>query len=309
MPGEETPVKSSGAAIFFTCSECGKILKTKAELAGKKIRCTQCARPTLVPQETFKEPPVFAKSKWWLFLAVGGAGALAALVVGALTVWLWHAPGNDTRDKQQDAVANSVDEDIGTYESKLKPDIDKVKAGETNQIDARSYVAAGVLVVDKDLRALEGLTTLRLLNLDGTSVSNKGLKYVARVTSLVDLSLTNTLVDGAGLGELAPLINLEVLRLDGLQLSAAGLAHLKALPRLRRLSLYKTPTNDVCVEQLQGLSCLEWISLDETDISNDGLRRLAGLSKLKTVKVWNTKVNAAGKEEFQRLRPDVTVHD
>lgn len=305
MSGEETPVKPT--VISFACSACGKVLKAKADLAGKKIKCPQCACLMLVPQTIFSEPFVLAKGSRLLFPAVAGALALTVLAVCALTAWLWLALGRDSRDKQ-DTVAKTDDDDIGTYESKLKPAIDKVKAGETNHIDARSYVQAGVLIVDKDLRALDGLTTLKLLNLDGTSIGNKGLKYVARVTNLDDLSLTNTLVDDAGLAELAPLTNLEILRLDCLPITEGGLAHLKALPKLRRLSLYKTPTNDAGLLQLRSLSGLEWLSLDETEITSDGLHNLADLPKLKTIKIWNTRVTPAARQEFQRIRPDVTVH-
>jgi hypothetical protein len=37
------------AAISFPCSECGKTLKARAELAGKKVKCPGCGRPVHVP--------------------------------------------------------------------------------------------------------------------------------------------------------------------------------------------------------------------------------------------------------------------
>jgi eukaryotic-like serine/threonine-protein kinase len=35
--------------IAFACSACGKSLKARAELAGKKVKCLQCDKPVLVP--------------------------------------------------------------------------------------------------------------------------------------------------------------------------------------------------------------------------------------------------------------------
>ena len=35
--------------IPFACSACGKKFKAPAELAGKKIKCRQCGKPTIVP--------------------------------------------------------------------------------------------------------------------------------------------------------------------------------------------------------------------------------------------------------------------
>jgi RNA polymerase sigma-70 factor (ECF subfamily) len=37
------------AAVSFPCPGCGKPLKAKAALAGKKVKCPQCGRPVLVP--------------------------------------------------------------------------------------------------------------------------------------------------------------------------------------------------------------------------------------------------------------------
>jgi hypothetical protein len=37
------------AAIDFSCSGCGKNLKARAALAGKKVRCPQCGQATPIP--------------------------------------------------------------------------------------------------------------------------------------------------------------------------------------------------------------------------------------------------------------------
>jgi hypothetical protein len=36
--------------VLFTCAACGKPLKARGELAGKKVKCTQCGEPVPVPQ-------------------------------------------------------------------------------------------------------------------------------------------------------------------------------------------------------------------------------------------------------------------
>ena len=35
--------------IVFSCSDCGRMLKVKPELAGKKVKCLQCGKAVLVP--------------------------------------------------------------------------------------------------------------------------------------------------------------------------------------------------------------------------------------------------------------------
>jgi DNA-directed RNA polymerase subunit RPC12/RpoP len=38
------------ATVAFACADCGKRLKSKAEMAGKKIKCPQCGSVAVVPR-------------------------------------------------------------------------------------------------------------------------------------------------------------------------------------------------------------------------------------------------------------------
>jgi DNA-directed RNA polymerase subunit RPC12/RpoP len=42
----------TGTLVAFVCSGCGKRLKSRAELAGKTIKCPQCSKPVIVPAIT-----------------------------------------------------------------------------------------------------------------------------------------------------------------------------------------------------------------------------------------------------------------
>jgi serine/threonine protein kinase/predicted RNA-binding Zn-ribbon protein involved in translation (DUF1610 family) len=55
---EESPASTKAAgdgaeiaagSVTFTCPECGKRLKTRAELAGKSVKCPECGKPVGVP--------------------------------------------------------------------------------------------------------------------------------------------------------------------------------------------------------------------------------------------------------------------
>ena len=43
------PTAVAASPISFQCSACGKNLRAKAELSGKKVKCTQCAQAVAVP--------------------------------------------------------------------------------------------------------------------------------------------------------------------------------------------------------------------------------------------------------------------
>ena len=53
----DTPAELAAAPspISFHCGSCGKHLKAKAELAGKKVKCSECGQPVLVPEHTAGE--------------------------------------------------------------------------------------------------------------------------------------------------------------------------------------------------------------------------------------------------------------
>ncbi len=48
-PDERATAEAGANTVLFPCSECGKKLKVKAELVGKKVKCTQCGTAVLVP--------------------------------------------------------------------------------------------------------------------------------------------------------------------------------------------------------------------------------------------------------------------
>jgi hypothetical protein len=48
-PAHPTRPEAAGS-VSFSCSDCGKPLKTRADLASKKIKCPQCGQAQVVPQ-------------------------------------------------------------------------------------------------------------------------------------------------------------------------------------------------------------------------------------------------------------------
>jgi ribosomal protein S27E len=49
-PAPESKAKREQSEFLSAkCSECNKTLKTKADLAGKKVRCPGCGKAVLVP--------------------------------------------------------------------------------------------------------------------------------------------------------------------------------------------------------------------------------------------------------------------
>ncbi len=81
---------------------------------------------------------------------------------------------------------------------------------------------------------------IRVLDLSGTAVGDRGLATVGQFTNLARLYLSRAHVTDAGLTHLAGLDELEYLNLYGTQISDQGLATLAELPKLNRLYLWET---------------------------------------------------------------------
>ncbi len=88
-------------------------------------------------------------------------------------------------------------------------------------------------VTDKGIRLLAGLKDLEVLGLYGTGVTDRGVAEIAKLKKLRILDLSGTRVTDAGIARLAALDKLERLDLTGTRVSErAGSALKKQLPRL-----------------------------------------------------------------------------
>jgi dipeptidyl aminopeptidase/acylaminoacyl peptidase len=98
---------------------------------------------------------------------------------------------------------------------------------------------------------LKGLTNLKILDLNGTKVTDKGLVQLQGLAELWLLNLNNAEVTDAGLMHLKGLTNLEHLLLGGTEIKDAGLVHLRGLTQLRELGLKHTQVTEEGVKNLQ----------------------------------------------------------
>jgi WD domain, G-beta repeat len=61
IPSSPKPAESPPATISFSCSNCGKGLKAKAQSAGKNVTCPHCGQATHVPESSAGESASRAK--------------------------------------------------------------------------------------------------------------------------------------------------------------------------------------------------------------------------------------------------------
>ena len=138
------------------------------------------------------------------------------------------------------------------------------------------------------------------VNFDAATELGENLRLLHELPDVEEVSLSNPLMDDAGLAELAGLPRLRELNLFNSRVSDAGLKHLKTLPSLRRVPMGMTQVTDRGLVHLKDLTQLEYVGLRGNQVTDAGLVHLKNLTNLTGLYLGETKVTDAG---LVHLRP------
>ncbi len=143
-------------------------------------------------------------------------------------------------------------------------------------------ILLGQGVTNQALMNLRGLN-VQFLNLDGTRITNSGLKYLTEVKGLRVLRLGSADLTDTALERIRNLSELESLDLERANVRGTGLRHLQSLKNLRALVL-GPGIEEGKLKYLNGLSHLEELDLRACwQITSDDLAHLRKLKNLKRV--------------------------
>jgi hypothetical protein len=137
-------------------------------------------------------------------------------------------------------------------------------------------------MTDAMLADVAGLEAISALHLAGSrSVTDDGLRHLARLPHLRHLDLGGTPVTDRGLAMLAEVPNLETLSLESTRVTDAGMPHLAACHRLHSVNLAMTQTGDGALRALAGKSRLRHLRTGN-GVTDAGLPLLHELPVFKT---------------------------
>ncbi len=117
---------------------------------------------------------------------------------------------------------------------------------------------------------------------------------------VIEVTLQGTKVTDTGLKELAPLKNLTTLILQATKVTDSGLKELAHLKNLTTLHLQATPITDAGLKELAPLKNLTTLMMVGLKVTDAGLKELATLRNATHV---HPRVQALGREVGQRARP------
>ncbi len=186
------------------------------------------------------------------------------------------------------------------------------------------YVEFPQSLKDDDLRNLQNLTKLRNLRLG--NVTDDGVAYAARLTSVRSLDFSRSKVTDRTLLILSNFSKLKELNLCGTQITDLGLTHIGKLNRLQMINLSNTEVTDIglasisnltnlksidlenCIRfQDAGLVCLRllsslrWLNLNNSRLGDAGLTHLRGLKTIRALRLGSTLITDLGAEHLSDL--------
>jgi hypothetical protein len=155
-----------------------------------------------------------------------------------------------------------------------------------------------------ELRCLHNLTSLRLLDADGT---DSKLESAAAIQSLKTLEVHGGQVTDDGVATLTQLAKLEVVDLSGTGVTDAGVQHLHEFPRLREVNVASTAVDDIGVRYVAMCTGIETVILAKTAVTDAALNVLGRLPHLRVLDLASTRVSPRGIASFRASTPTVHV--
>mgnify|MGYP002777989176 CR=1 FL=1 len=208
---------------------------------------------------------------------------------------------------------------------RLKPEIKHQDDDESKPIVGLNFIDGKLTDLDlAHLRTLKGLKELDLA--ENEDITDAGLSYIAGLTDLEILDLSDTEITGAGLAslkgmkklkrlvlpykpfsakDLAPLAQFTELESCSIDLNTETVEKLQILsncPKLKALNLpYRPLPREVytALGKMTSLESLILLSDDKQKVTDADLALLKGLTNLQTLSMPRAEVSAAGLENFK----------
>jgi hypothetical protein len=158
---------------------------------------------------------------------------------------------------------------------------------------------------DDLLALLEPLGGIKQLLLQGTQVTDEGMRHISGMSGLDELYIWDaTEVSDAGVAHLKDLGRLRKIHISRSKIGDASLGTLGGLPRLEDMALQGNHFTDAGLALLKRSTNLKrlWIGLGETKITDAGMAHLSGLTNLELLDLQGTEVTERGLDHLKTLK-------
>lgn len=322
-------------SISVQCPNCDKKLKTKDELAGKKVKCPDCGEVIPVPaaEETDDDKPqkvkTNAKTKksgtglvgclvgsfvlLVLALLVGGTAFAIAFSLGwnpfktEVALGAKAPPPQVDAGKKSDDAKNAKNKDAKPADKDAKPEEKKAKPPEVGFVTEDEAVEK-VNSLNGQVRRLGNVENAIVVFDLQKKLTDADLAYLKSLPKLQRLSLFHTNISDAGMVHVGRLSRLKELILSGTKITDKGLAEIAGLYDLTLLGLSDTKISDDGLKHIAGRSYFA-LELARTDIGDKGLENLKDLRGILRLQLDGTKITDAGLAHLPQMMSGKVIHD
>jgi hypothetical protein len=163
-------------------------------------------------------------------------------------------------------------------------------------------------VTDAGMAVLPKFERVQKLEIDGCQYTNNALVNIAKMKSLVSLSMNGGSVADpshncdAGLAAIKEMHQLTSLSLDSANVTPTGLAHIATMTWLEHLDVAHTRFNDDSLEILAPLVNLKDINISFTHVSDNGFRFLLPFTQLETLRMDHLPIRGDGLKNYSKTK-------
>lgn len=158
------------------------------------------------------------------------------------------------------------------------------------------------MVTDDTMACLSGSTTLEVLLLAHTHVTDVGIQHLATLARMRTLVLDCCHVTNGGLLTISQsMTRIQRLDMSDNSVTSSGVATLASLTCLTSLNLFSTGVSDAGIAHLTGLVRLKQLNIDSRLVTDPGLAFLAPLTALEELDLFGAKITADGTRFLQPL--------
>jgi len=186
---------------------------------------------------------------------------------------------------------------------KFREAIELFKSGETHGIEA-----SGLRIGPEELKELEGLDQIPYLNLSRTTLTDRNVEIVAKLTQLRVLNLSETRITDNGLTYFEKHPNLMSLNLDRTPVTDKGLLSIVTIPNLIDLHLWRNGITDEGCKTIAKMEKMCFLSLDDTMVTDAGIARLFPMKNLQELRTGGTPVTKNGRDRARKQWPGIRMN-
>ncbi|MCE9556067.1 MAG: hypothetical protein K8T91_22190, partial [Planctomycetes bacterium] len=149
------------------------------------------------------------------------------------------------------------------------------------------------------MKKLQGLRSLRRLDLSTTAITDAGLQHLKTLTNLQELDLESSQITVAGVARFRQ-------SLPNCEIKSYAMLVLEPDPKVLNLAKVIDLT-DVDLEFIRGLTGLEELNLEGTPVTDAGLEHLKGMATLQKLHLYNTQVSDSGVARLKQTLPRCSI--